>query len=566
MPQLTRAIIGCLVIFLLAATTLAQDSKPPKKKSAKSRRPAAASSNDDAQAAPATDKVDKVEDKKEATKEEAAEVKAADEAKPDAAAEKPAETAKTESAAAAKTESAAAAKPATVKAARQPVKVEVSLTGVLEAKNMTEISVRPKVWSELKVRKAVAHGTEVGKGDVLVEFETEKIDNALADRRSDQRLARLALEQAERDLEALQATTPMDLKLAERSKRIMDEDFARYQEIDKPLSEKSAKYSLDTARNSLEYEQEELKQLEKMYEADDLTEETEEIVLKRQRDAVRRAEFMVELAEARYEETLKLSIPRQEESLKDTVERTALATEKAKATLPQSLEQARIALEKQKVVRARSDKDLARLEADRELMEIASPTDGVVYYGRSVRGQWSGASAAADDLRPGGDITSGEVFMTIVEPRPIFVRATVDEKNLHWIKPGLEAVVQPAGYPDLKLDATVSEVDSVPSSSGKFEAKLKLKLVGDADDIMPGMTCTAKLLPYVRREALVVPASAVFADEIDSDKQFVYMAVETGKPKKQAVVVGQKSGDKVEILEGLEDGDEILAQKPEEKK
>lgn len=555
MPQLTRAFIGCLVIFLLAATTLAQDSSPPKKKSAKSHRPAAARSNDDAQAESATDKVEE--------KKEAAEEKAAEETKPGAAAEKPAETAKAE---AAKTESAAPAKPATVKATRQPVKVEVSLTGVLEAKNMTEISVRPKVWSEFKVRKAVAHGTEVGKGDVLVEFETEKIDNALADRRSDQRLARLALEQAERDLEALQVTTPMDLKLAERSKRIMDEDFARYQEIDKPLSEKSAKYSLDTARNSLEYEQEELKQLEKMYEADDLTEETEEIVLKRQRDAVRRAEFMVELAEARYEETLKLSIPRQEESLKDAVERTALATEKAKAVLPVSLEQARIALEKQKVVRARSDKDLARLEADRELMEITSPTDGVVYYGRSVRGQWSGASTAADDLRPGGEITSGKVFMTVVEPRPIFVRATIDEKNLHWIKPGLEAVVQPAGYPDLKLDATVSEVDSVPSSSGKFEAKLKLKLVGDADDIMPGMTCTAKLVPYVRREALVVPASAVFADDIDSEKRHVYLAVESGKPKKQAVVVGQKSGDKVEILEGLEDGDEILAQKPEEKK
>jgi len=563
MPQLTRAFIGCLMIFLLAATTLAQDSKPPKKKSAKSRRPAAARSSDDAQAESTTDEV---EEKKEATKEEAAEEKAADEVKPDTAAEKPAETAKAEATETAKAAETSPAKPATVKATRQPLKVEVSLTGVVEAKNMAESSVRPKVWSELKVRKAVEHGTEVEEGDVLVEFETEKIDNALADRRSDQRLARLALEQAERDFEALETTTPMDLKLAERSQRIMDEDFARYQEVDKPLSEKSAKYSLEMAKETLEYEREELKQLEKMYEADDLTEETEEIVLKRQRDAVRRAEFMVELAEARYEETLKLSIPRQEESLKDTVERTALATERAKAVLPANLEQARIALEKQKVVRARSDKDLARLEADRELMKITSPTDGVVYYGRSVRGQWSGASAAADDLRPGGEITSGEVFMTVVEPRPIFVRATVDEKNLHWVKPGLEAVVQPAGYPDLKLDATVSEVDSVPSSAGKFEAKLKLKLVGDADEIMPGMTCTAKLVPYVRRAALVVPASAVFADEIDSEKRHVYLAAESGKPKKQAVVVGQKSGDKVEILEGLEDGDEILAQKPEEKK
>ena len=42
-----------------------------------------------------------------------------------------------------------------------------------------------------------------------------------------------------------------------------------------------ANFSVKSADNMLAYEKEELRQLEKMYKADDLVEETEEIVLKR---------------------------------------------------------------------------------------------------------------------------------------------------------------------------------------------------------------------------------------------------------------------------------------------
>ena len=40
---------------------------------------------------------------------------------------------------------------------------------------------------------------------------------------------------------------------------------------------------------------------------------------------------------------------------------------------------------------------------------------------------------------------------------------------------------------------------------------------------MPGMSCTAKLVPYVKKNALTVPASAVFTDELDDEKRFVYL-------------------------------------------
>ena len=74
----------------------------------------------------------------------------------------------------------------------------------------------------------------------------------------------------------------------------------------------------------LEYAEEEYRQLEKMYKADDLREETEKIVLRRAKNGVDRAKLELELAQASHEEAVKLLLPRTEESAKDQTERSLI--------------------------------------------------------------------------------------------------------------------------------------------------------------------------------------------------------------------------------------------------
>ena len=45
-----------------------------------------------------------------------------------------------------------------------------------------------------------------------------------------------------------------------------------------------------------------------------------------------------------------------------------------------------------------------------------------------------------------------------------------------------------------------------------------------------------------------------------------YLAAEKGKPRKQTVEVGRKSGDNLEILDGLVEGDKILLERPKDEK
>ena len=81
------------------------------------------------------------------------------------------------------------------------------------------------------------------------------------------------------------------LKTAEVAYNRARDDHKYYVEIERPLQEESTKRSLQSSERYLESATEELNQLLKMYKEDDLTEETEEIILKRQRYAVESAEF-----------------------------------------------------------------------------------------------------------------------------------------------------------------------------------------------------------------------------------------------------------------------------------
>src|SRR5689334_12607395 len=201
---------------------------------------------------------------------------------------------------------APAVKPPTYKVVPAPFRVEVSLKGVFESAGMTEVLIKPEAWTGgLTVVKAVEPGAAVKQGDVLLTLDREKIDKAIRDLEAEQQLADLAIRQSELELPILERSTPLEMAAAERAKDRTDEDLRKFLATDKPLAVESAQFQVRNAANFLEYAEEELKQLQKMYRKD-LTEETEEIILKRQRNQVEQAKFNLRMTENRRDQTLKV--------------------------------------------------------------------------------------------------------------------------------------------------------------------------------------------------------------------------------------------------------------------
>src|SRR3972149_4579983 len=289
-----------LIFSCLTAATSAEPATSDKADKPAANAPAAGTPSADKQAADTTT-ADKPTPDKSTPDKAAPDKSAAD--KP--AADKPA-----------KESSTPAAPTYTVK--REPFKIQIELDGLFESREMSEIVLHPEEWSTFPVAEAVEHGTRMKKGDVLITFDSEKIDRAIDDLRAEQRLAEVALKQAEDQLAVLEKTTPMDLEASQRAQRIAEEDQKQYLEVGRPLRIKMSEFQLKVAKQSLEYQRQELEQLEKMYKADDLTEETEEIVLKRQRDAVERAEFNAQREEVEYDQSIKYQVPRTDEQIKET--------------------------------------------------------------------------------------------------------------------------------------------------------------------------------------------------------------------------------------------------------
>jgi len=451
------------------------------------------------------------------------------------------------------------AKPSTHKVTAEPFRIEVEVSGIFESAKMTELVLRPEVWTTLTVQKAVDHGKRVKKEAPLVWLETTKLDEQLRSKEHEVELGKLALKDAEAELSVLEQTVPLDLKTARKAKELADEELEYFLEVRRPRSLKETDRSLESARWRLEYAEEELKQLEKMYEADDLTEETEEIILKRARRSVDSSKFSLKSAEISHERTIKHSLPEQTERLTDTTKRQDLAWQRTKATLPTSLKKKQIELEKLRRQQKKLSDELAKLKKDRKVMTVRSPMEGVVYYGRCRRGKWDDATKSVDRLRRGGTLTANQPFMTVVALRPLVVRLDLAEKDLQHLRAGVQAEMTPTSFPNLELAGRITRISPIPISSGVFDCQLQVADKKVDNRIVPGMKCSVKLLAYDKQKAITIPSAGLHTDS--DGKNYVNVVGKDGEPVKRTVVVGKRTDKKTEIRRGLKAGEEILLPK-----
>jgi len=454
-----------------------------------------------------------------------------------------------------------AAEPATYSVKPVPFRLEAKLEGTFEPPQIVDVRPDMRRWTQLVVEDAVPHGTRVGRGDVLVRLDTTKIDETIRDLEMAGRLATTALGLLERELVLLEKATPLQLEIATRNRRMIEEDVERYETREAELATAANDKQLESAEFSLANAEEELAQLEKMYEQDDLTEETEEIVLKRARFEAEMARFNAAFVRDRHERMAGLDLPRRREYLENLDRSSELDFERAEAGLPVALEKQRLELEKARNDHRKATENLAELQAERERMPIRSPADGIVYYGKWRQGKWTDADAAAGRLRPGGQLDARDTIMTVIGPGKLALRAGVPEKELARVTAGHPAKVVPKAFPDVRLMARVRGVSPVPVAAGKFDALMDL--AEEHPRLVAGMEADVRVIAESRPEALAVPKKAVFSEPLDDDARFVYVAGGDGKlAQKRTVAVGRANDELIEITAGLAFGDVILLDKP----
>ncbi|MCM2370399.1 HlyD family efflux transporter periplasmic adaptor subunit [Aporhodopirellula aestuarii] len=368
-----------------------------------------------------------------------------------------------------------------------PKKEVVKIDGVFASKVTHEITADSEQITSFEIKRILPHGESVSKGASVVWFESKDIDTRIDKAEMDLSLAKISYEEAEFAFEQFVEQQELDRKAAELARQEARQAYDNFVNIDREQQIRTAEYQLQRSRESLEYAEEELGQLQKMYDEDDLTEESEEIVLKRARRAVERAKFDLEIAENRTQRTLEQTIPSQQEKQEAALARAELAYAKAIQELKTARGKREIERRKQKKEFDKQQADLKELQAERRALVLTSPISGLVYHGKLTRGR---LSEKPSTLEPKSKVSARQVLVTVVQPDRLKITSDLSEDQRAKIEVGMKGSAIPKAFPDLKIPVTVQSIAPVPYASNKIECVLVINGKVKKENIVPGMTCS----------------------------------------------------------------------------
>jgi Cu(I)/Ag(I) efflux system membrane fusion protein len=157
------------------------------------------------------------------------------------------------------------------------------------------------------------------------------------------------------------------------------------------------------------------------------------------------------------------------------------------------------------------------------------------------------------NLVEGSAFEPGARLYRIAPLSRVWIEAEVYEYELPLLHAEQTASVTLPYLPERSFEAKVAYV--YPTLDAKTRtARLRLELPNEDLALRPDMYANVRI--HVERgERLVVPQSAVLST---GERSFVFRALGDGRFRPQAVEVGLRSGEDVEILAGLEPGDPIV--------
>jgi Cu(I)/Ag(I) efflux system membrane fusion protein len=157
------------------------------------------------------------------------------------------------------------------------------------------------------------------------------------------------------------------------------------------------------------------------------------------------------------------------------------------------------------------------------------------------------------NLVAGSAFVPGQRLYRIAPLSRVWIEAEVYEYELPLVREGQAATVTLPYLPGRVFEASVAYVH--PTLDPKTRtARVRLELPNPDLVLRPDMYADVSLHAD-RGERLVVPQSAVL---YGGQRSFVFRALGDGRFRPQAVQVGLRSGEQVEILTGLEPGDEVV--------
>ena len=158
-------------------------------------------------------------------------------------------------------------------------------------------------------------------------------------------------------------------------------------------------------------------------------------------------------------------------------------------------------------------------------------------------------------IREGAQIEPGMSLFTLARLDTVWLNAELPETQGAAIAPGDAAHASVAALPGTTFDGKVEYV--YPELSGATRTvKLRIALPNRDAALRPGMYASVRLDGAPRAAALTVPTEAVIRT---GTRSVVLVAEDAARFRPVAVRTGIEAGERIEVLEGLAEGQQVVA-------
>ena len=191
--------------------------------------------------------------------------------------------------------------------------------------------------------------------------------------------------------------------------------------------------------------------------------------------------------------------------------------------------------------RAQLDQSQAALSLARQKLgktKIFSPLAGIVRVRKVSKGEF---------------LKNGTQLFVIIQSNPIKLRFTLTERDVGRVKIGQEVALRVEAFPEREFKGAVTTI--YPSLEEKTRTLLIEALIPNPEgSLKPGFFAKVSLFTGPPQEKVVIPVTAFLYEETKV-KIFVE---EGGRAQLRDVKLGNKYGELMEILEGVQEGEKVV--------
>jgi cobalt-zinc-cadmium efflux system membrane fusion protein len=222
---------------------------------------------------------------------------------------------------------------------------------------------------------------------------------------------------------------------------------------------------------------------------------------------------------------------------------------------------ARAEYDYQSSIQVTREQQQAAGEVEQNRAVVARLTQSLAALGAGAGGQGGTVSLASPisgtvidtHVSVGQAVTMGTELMTVMNLASVIIEAQLPESQAVRVQRGQKMVARLPGLPDQVFEGQVESVGNAVNTEHRT-VPVRARITNAGALLKHDMAVEVRLVTGVRKEGLIVPVSALVDDE---GIKVVYVK-EGDRYERRPVTVGTINYQLAEILNGVEEGDEVV--------